>query len=64
MGAVAREGRGQGGVDNWSCERHGRDLWFLVDGKIAVCVRFLNSRKANAAGILAADDPASLIRSC
>ena len=56
---------GNGGMDNWSCERHGRDLWFLADDKVAVCVRFPNSRMADAAdatGILVADDPVVLIR--
>lgn len=66
MGAAAREGRRQRGVDNWSCERHGRDLWFLADGKVAVCIRFPNPRMADAAdatGILVAGDPVALIRS-
>ena len=52
-------------MGDWTCERHGRDLWFLAGGVVMVCVRFPNRRladAADAAGVLAADDPAVPIR--
>ena len=52
-------------TNGWSCERHGRDLWFLAAGEVMACVRFPNPRLADAAdasAILAADDPVALVR--